>query len=148
MKSSFGPRVRVELVRDDGPTHPEPITTAGDIYKLLRDEARRWDREHFLTIMLDKDHRVLGIEEIAVGSLTGAPVHPREVFKGLILANADAFIAVHNHHGNTTPSREDIAITERLKAAAELLGIRFLDHVIIGPNGYTSFLDDGYLKLP
>jgi DNA repair protein RadC len=94
--------------------------------------------------MLDKDHRVLGIEEVSIGSATAAMVHPREVFKGLILANADAFVAVHSHLGDATPSREDLDITQELKAAADLLGIRFLDHVIIGRNRYVSFGDDGY----
>ena len=144
MKSYVGPRVRVELIRDQGPAHADPITAAVEVYDLLRDEANRWDREHFLTVMLDKDHRVLGIEEVSIGSATATNVHPREVFKGLILANADAFVAVHNHLGDATPSREDQEITQRLRAAAELLGIRFLDHVIIGRERYVSFVNDGY----
>lgn len=144
MRPSIGPRVRVELVRNHESVHTDPITTAVDVYNLLQDEVGRWDREHFLTIMLDKDHRVLGIEEVSIGSATAATVHPREVFKGLILANADAFVVVHNHLGDATPSREDLDITQELKAAADLLGIRFLDHVIIGRNRYVSFVDDGY----
>ena len=71
-----------------------------------------------------------------MGSLTAALVHPREVFKAAILSNAAALILVHNHpSGDPTPSAEDRAITERLRQVGELVGIRVLDHVVIGDEG-------------
>jgi DNA repair protein RadC len=145
MHLTIGPRVRIEMIREDRPIYPEPIRGTYDVYALLRDEALKWDREHFLTIALDNKHHVIAIEEVAVGSLTSAIVCPREVMKGLVLCNAAAFVAVHNHcSGQPAPSPEDIAITRRLREAAEIMGIRFLDHVIIGRGKYVSMSDDGY----
>ncbi|MBI3782950.1 MAG: DNA repair protein RadC [Deltaproteobacteria bacterium] len=139
-------RVRVELVRD-APATTESIvfTGAASIYAFLREDVAAWDRERFLTVILDNKHRLIGIEEVSVGTLSSALVHPREVFKAIILANAAAFAVAHNHpSGDPTPSREDIEITRRLREVADLFGIRFLDHIIIGRGRYVSFVDDGY----
>ncbi len=70
-------RVRVELVRDATPPTSAPLRNSTDLYALLRDEAAGWDRERFVSVMLDNKHRVLGIEEVSVGTLTSALVHPR-----------------------------------------------------------------------
>ena len=124
--------------------YPQPIRQPRDIFDLLRDEARSWDRERFVTVALDSGHRMLGLEEVSVGSLVAAPVHPREVFKALILANAAAFIGVHNHpSGEPTPSIEDIGLTQKLREAGELLCIRLLDHIILGRDRFTSLLECG-----
>ena len=124
--------------------YPQPIRQPRDIFDLLGDEARRWDRERFVTVALDSGHRILGLEEVSVGSLNTAPIHPREIFKALILANAAAFIGVHNHpSGEPTPSKEDIAVTRKLREAGELLGIPLLDHIILGRDGFTSLLECG-----
>jgi DNA repair protein RadC len=138
-------RVRVELVRDaDPPGEPVVIRGAGDVYAFLKDEVATWDRERFLTLILD-NKRLIGVEEVSVGSLTASIVHPREVFKAILLSNGAAFLACHNHPaGIATPSKEDIEITRRLKEGAELLGVRFLDHIIIGRGVFVSFVDDGY----
>ena len=73
---------------------------------------------------------------------------PREACKAIILTNAAAFLAVHNHpSGDPTPSREQIQITRRLRQIADAFGVRFLDHVLIGTDRYVSFVDDGYWEL-
>ena len=78
--------------------------------------------------------------------MTASIVHPREVFKEAILESAYSFIAVHNHpSGETTPSKEDIAITKRLQEVGQVMGIQLLDHVIVSSEGYTSLKDGGYL---
>lgn len=139
------PRVRVELVRDADPLDPVRLQGSADVYAYLRDEVDRWDRERFLTLILNNKHMLLGIEEVSVGSLTASIVHPREVFKAIILANAAAFIVAHNHpSGDPTPSKEDIDITRRLREIADLMAIRLLDHIVIGKGRYVSFVDDGY----
>jgi DNA repair protein RadC len=139
------PRVRVELVRDPAPPEPIALRGSGDVYAFLKEEVATWDRERFLTLLLDNKHYLIGIEEVSVGTLTATLVHPREVFKAIILANAAAFIVAHGHpSGDPTPSRDDIEITRRLKEAAEILGVRFLDHIVIGRGRYVSFVDDGY----
>ncbi len=139
------PRVRVELVRDADPFDPVRLQGSADVYAYLRDEVDRWDRERVLTLILNNKHILLGIEEVSVGSLTASIVHPREVFKAIILANAAAFIVAHNHpSGDPTPSKEDIDITRRLREIADLMAIRLLDHIVIGKGRYVSFVDDGY----
>jgi DNA repair protein RadC len=76
--------------------------------------------------------------------LTASIVHPREVFKAAIIENAAAIILLHNHpSGDATPSQEDEALTARLRAAGDLLGIRVLDYVVIGSGCYVSFVDSG-----
>jgi DNA repair protein RadC len=105
-----------------------------------------FDREAFFVIMLDQRHAVLGIEMVSMGSLTASLVHPREVYRPAILAQAAAVAFVHNHpSGDTTPSTEDKRLTDRLKQAGEILGIRVIDHVIVGANGHHSFADCGQL---
>lgn len=84
---------------------------------------------------------------ISEGSLTASVVHPREVIKEAIKESAAAVILVHNHpSGEPKPSDEDIEITSRLVQACDLVGIRVLDHVIIGGDGYMSFVDEGLMK--
>lgn len=140
-----GPRVRIALVHESDPPDVVVMRRSADIYALFRDEAATWDREQFLTVILDNKHKVIAIDQVSVGSLTASIVHPREVFKAIVLANAAAFICVHNHpSGDPTPSKEDIEITRRLKEGAELLGIRLLDHIIVGRGSFVSFVDDGY----
>src|SRR5437870_9711185 len=83
---------------------------------------------------------------VARDSLDSLLVHPREVFKAAILANAAAIIVMHNHpSGDPTPSREDREITARLKLCGEELGIPLVDHVVIGADSYRSFAESGLL---
>jgi DNA repair protein RadC len=83
-----------------------------------------------------------------VGTLTSAVVHPREVFKTAIRESADALVFVHNHpSGDPTPSVEDIEITDRLLEVSRLVGIRVLDHVVIGDGAYVSFHERGLIDV-
>ncbi|HEY2933115.1 MAG TPA: DNA repair protein RadC [Acidobacteriota bacterium] len=102
--------------------------------------------EVFRVILLDGKNRMLFYEDISRGSLTGALVHPREVFWSAIHHRAAAIICLHNHpSGDPEPSAEDREITARLKQAGDLLGIRVLDHIVIGDGCYVSFQDRGEL---
>ena len=137
---------RVMLVRDAPFGYGEPLRTSREVIALLEPDARRWDREHFLVLALDGKNRVLGVEDISTGSLSASLVHPREVLKGLLLANAAAFVLAHNHpSGDPTPSAEDRAITQRLKECGELLGLRLLDHVVLGHGRFISMADEAIL---
>jgi DNA repair protein RadC len=112
---------------------------AAQVYEAFRDEFGRLDREVFVVLLLDGRNQVLGFNTVSVGSLTTALVHPREVFKAAILANAAAVILVHNHpSGSAEPSAEDHALTARLEQAGELLGIRVVDHIVVGDGQYRS----------
>ena len=117
-----------------------------DIYHTFRERYEKLDREDFLVILLDNKNGRLGYNVVSMGSLTASVVHPREVFKAAVLTNAARLLLIHNHpSGDSTPSKEDIDITKRLKEGGEILGIQILDHVIIGEGRYFSFADKGML---
>jgi len=125
-------------------TPDTPLTTARQTAELFASLSQE-TKEHFVCCHLDNKNKLLCIETVSVGSLTASVVHPREVFKSALLSSAAALIVLHNHpSGDPEPSREDLDITRRLKEGAELLGLRLLDHVIIGHSGrYVSLADRG-----
>ena len=98
-------------------------------------------------IALNQKNSVLGVFEVSRGHLSGAMVHPREVFKRAILVNSASIIVAHNHpSGDTTPSEDDLAITKRLVKAGELLGVKVLDHLIVGyDDDFMSFREQRLL---
>lgn len=113
---------------------------------LAREILKREDqeKEHFYILLLDSKNRLKSVKHISTGTLTSSLVHPREVFRPAILAGSASIVAFHNHpSGDTSPSKEDISITERLQEVGDLVGIEFLDHVIISEkdNSYRSFQD-------
>lgn len=118
------------------------LAGACDVWAYVRDQLAGEMREHFIVITLDVRHRVIAKHLIAIGSLTGVEVHPREVFKVAILDSAAALILVHNHpSGDPSPSRTDIELTQRLRDVGETHGIPVVDHVIMGDQGYTSLAE-------
>ncbi len=144
------PIYRVTLVRESTLAyHDVPqMRSSKDVATLLRAYLKEVDREYFVVFFLDQKNRLTGIHTVSMGSLTASVVHPREVFKGAILAQAAAIIGGHNHpSGDVQPSREDRALTARLYQAGKLLGIHMLDHIIVGSEGhYFSFADEGLLE--
>jgi len=132
-------KVRVELVRENNAPPRPTVTSPSEVANLVMDLNKK-DREHFLCIHLDTRNAVIGIEEVTIGSLNAAVVHPREIFKAAILNNAMGIILVHNHpSGDCDPSEDDIEITKRLAKACEIMGIEALDHIIVGGGKYFSF---------
>jgi len=116
------------------------------IFDHFHSRLRDHKKEIFCVVLLDARHRVMGEERISEGSLTSSIVHPREVFVPAVRESAGAVVFVHNHpSGEPSPSEDDIAVTRRLERAAELLGIRVLDHVIIGDGVYASFKEMGLI---
>jgi len=123
----------------------EPLRGSGDIYAHFRERLATEPYELFYAVLLDNKHRKLRDVMLSKGSLTASIVHPRDVFVQVVRHSAAAVVFVHNHpSGDATPSKEDIEITQRLRAAGELMGVRVLDHVVIGKGRYVSFVDDGY----
>ncbi|HIJ81313.1 MAG TPA: DNA repair protein RadC [Desulfuromonadales bacterium] len=109
-----------------------------DTFSFLMKETK----EMFVTLHLDGKNRIICMDLVSIGSLNQSIVHPREVFKTACLSNAAAIILVHQHPtGDSTPSSEDIAITKRLKEAGEIMGIKVLDHIIVGDGEYMSFVE-------
>ena len=110
-----------------------------DVVAFVGLKLKKEQREHFLVLLLNARHEVMGRETVSIGSLNASIVHPREVFKPAITTSAASIILVHNHpSGDPEPSEEDLSITKRLVEAGELLGIGVLDHVIIAERGVVS----------
>lgn len=136
----IGPRIRVELVREYEPVYEHAVIVPQDVINLVGETLRRSDRERMLSIALDAAHHVVAVEEVSVGTATNTPVHPREVMKALILANAAAFILVHNHpSGNAEPSNADWVVTRQMERVGELMDIKLLDHIIIAGSSHWSW---------
>ena len=140
------PRYRVTLVRENRALPPSlSLNTSVAAAAVLRPLFARLDREHFLVCGLDAKHVIIGINVVSIGSLNMAIVHPREVFKPLILMNAAAWICAHNHPSDdVSPSQEDRVLTSRLRQGADLLGITLLDHLILTDERCFSFADQGW----
>lgn len=148
LKSAFTLARRMALeMRREAPTLDGPELIAN----LLREENRAYEVEHFQVVLLNTRRRLIRVEKISQGTLDTILVHPREVFKSAIAANAAAVVLVHNHpSGDPTPSEADIKVTRDLIRAGQLLKIEVLDHVIIGratserPKDFVSLRELGY----
>jgi len=127
---------------------PRPIISSPqDAVNLVMEDMRYCPEERFRAMFLDTRHQVISApDEISKGTLNASLVHPREVFKAAIKATAAAVLLVHNHpSGDPTPSKEDLALTARMKQAGDLVGIPVLDHLIIGDGRFVSLKDKGLL---
>ena len=129
---------------------PPLLDSPASIAELMAEELRLAEVEEFHAVLLNTRRRLIRSERISQGTLDTILVHPREVFRAAILANAHAFILVHNHpSGDSTPSDADIRVTRDLVRASQLMKIELLDHVILGrksdknPRGYTSLRELG-----
>jgi DNA repair protein RadC len=121
----------------------EPIRDAASVFAHVRGRLPQLDREVFLALLLDGRNRLRTEVCVSEGTLTTALVHPREVFAPAIRDRAAALILVHNHpSGDPTPSSEDVALTERLRQVGEVVGIRVLDHVVVGHGRYMSLAEE------
>jgi len=124
----------------------EPLRSAEDVFRHFHESLAGEKRELFYVVLLNNKNKKIRDVKISEGSLTASLVHPREVYNPVIRESAAAVIFVHNHpSGDPAPSPEDIEITRRLKEVGEVMGIRVLDHVVIGHDRYFSFNDRGLL---
>jgi DNA repair protein RadC len=124
----------------------EPLRSAEDVFRHFHENLAREKRELFYVVLLNNKNKKIRDVKISEGSLTASLVHPREVYNPVIRESAAAVIFVHNHpSGDPAPSPEDIEITRRLKEVGEVMGVRVLDHVVIGHERYFSFSDRGLL---
>jgi DNA repair protein RadC len=119
------------------------ITFPTDVLPIISHFADR-KQEHFICVSVNGANEVIMARVVSVGLVNRTQVHPREVFADPITDRASGIIVAHNHPAGTlTPSKEDIEVTRRLKAAGETLGIKLLDHIIFNRKGYYSFLENG-----
>ena len=122
------------------------------IADLLREECRPYGVEHFFAILLDTRRRLISKVHLTNGTLDAAIVHPRDVFRHAVVANASAMVLAHNHpSGDPTPSKADITVTRDLVRAGQLLKIEVLDHIILGrrtderPREFVSMKELGFI---
>lgn len=129
--------VRIEKIR---------ISSPNDAAVVMMESMRYLKKEHFKTLLLDTKNQIIKESEISVGSLNSSIVHPREVFKEAVINSASSIIMVHNHpSGDSEPSHEDIVLTNRLEECGKMMGIKVLDHIIIGDGVFYSFKEEGIL---
>ena len=121
------------------------ISCAEDVFKLFQDRLKDKNEEHFYVLMLNNQNNIIAEQEVSKGILDASIIHPREVFKPAIKNSASKIILVHNHpSGNPEPSGEDLDITEKLTEAGNQIGIKILDHVIIGKEKYYSNKEESH----
>ena len=111
------------------------------------EELRYLKQETFRILLLNAKGDIISIETISAGELTSTLVHPREVFRPAVKKSAAAMVLVHNHpSGDPQPSSEDVETTFRLQECGRLMGIRVLDHLVIGDGTYISMVSEGLMK--
>ena len=125
------------------------ISKSNDAYDIL---IQQWnaDRiellEEFKILLVNRRNRVLGMVDISQGGLSGTVADPKVIFAAALKSCASGIVLAHNHpSGELDPSREDIALTNKIKAGAELLDLKVLDHLIISKDNYYSFADEGMM---
>ncbi len=136
-----------QVIRENAPAYLKDhrIRKAEDVYELMHD-LQLEAKEHFITLHMDSQNSIICIDRVSTGSLNQFIVHPSDVFKGALLSSAAGLILVHNHpSGNAEPSSEDVAVSKRLQQAGDLIGIKVLDHVIVGEHRFTSLAERGLI---
>ncbi len=131
----------------EGPAARAVIRGPRDVFELCAPAVRDLPQEEFRVLLLNTQHAVLREVVVTRGTLDGALVHPREVFRTAIAEGAAAVILVHNHpSGDPSPSPEDRSVTRQLAEAGKVIGIPVVDHVVIGDARYTSFVEAGLME--
>lgn len=122
------------------------ITSPKDIANMLMIEMANMNQEILKLIVLNTKNKVIRVKDVFKGSLNSSIVHPREIYCEAIKCGGASIIICHNHpSGDSTPSKEDLNITLRIKECGKLIGIDLLDHIIIGDNEYTSLKEKGII---
>ena len=120
------------------------LNKTSKVYEYYKDILGYKQQEHFYCVYLDNKKRVIKDKLLFIGTLNYSVVHPREVFKNAYMLSASSIICVHNHPtGNVLPSKQDLDLTKNLILVGNILGIKVVDHVIIGKDNYYSFLENG-----
>ncbi|MFJ2680791.1 RadC family protein [Pseudomonas sivasensis] len=122
------------------------LTSPKEVFSHLQALLADYEHEVFALLLLDNRHRVIVFHELFRGTLNGANVYPREVVKTALEHNAAATVLVHNHpSGDPEPSQADLTLTHKLQEALNLVGVRTLDHIVVGHEGCISLAEQGYL---
>ncbi len=143
---SIAAALEIGIRRAASATHREHITRSTDIADYLRASLEYRKKEVFVVVFLNRGNKIMHIEYISEGGLTGTVADPRVILKKALEHNATAMILCHNHpSGSLRPSNADELLTQKIKQAAAFLDIRIMDHIIVSSEGYFSFADEGML---
>jgi DNA repair protein RadC len=127
-------------LKDQEQEKVERISTSADVVRLVSGRFEGISQELFIAISVDIKNRPISIDEVARGAAESVSFFPRDVFSKAVTLGASGIVCVHNHpSGDPSPSPEDHRLTDRLREGAKLLGIRFLDHVIVANGSHYSF---------
>lgn len=141
--------ISLRIVREKPSTlYPDRfVRCAQDAVRLLRPYLDHLDREHFLCLNLSTKNEPVSVMCCSIGSLDSTIVVPRDILKSACISNAASVLCAHNHpSGDPTPSEQDVAVTKRLSQCCEMLGIGFLDHLVVGESGrFTSLRNEGLI---
>ena len=123
------------------------IRSPKDVFENYRSLFDGQVKEIFVVLWLSSANKVIGFETVSIGTLNSSLVHPREIFRGAVVATCASIILAHNHpSGNPEPSQEDIAITKQLVDSGKILGIPVHDHLIFADSTYTSLAERGLIN--
>ena len=136
----------IELAPEFTNTRSVTILSPEDVFRNYQSLFKDQVRERFVVFWLNSVNKILGFEVITEGLLNSSLVHPREVFRGAIVATSAAILIAHNHpSGNPEPSQDDIAITKQLVEAGKIIGITVHDHIIFAGDLFASFAERGLI---
>lgn len=139
----FSNRIEAEKVKIIG----KRLTNSQMVYEYYKNKISNKKQEYFYVVYLDNFKKIINDKLLFIGTINHSVVHPREIFKEAYMLSASAIICVHNHPtGNIFPSKEDINITNNLVQIGTLLGIKMVDHIIIGKEQYYSFLENNDIE--
>lgn len=135
--------VRLSIVREpagNGYRQPRVVYSGADVAELVREFIGSEPREVFVAVYLDTRHKPIAVYRVGVGDAGSAPVPPVSVFGPAVHLQATALVVAHNHpSGDPTPSSDDNAVTDRLREAGDLLGVKLLDHLVLGDRTFHSY---------
>lgn len=124
----------------------EPITSPADAMRVIEKHLSDEPEEHVIALAMNINGEIIALHEISHGDITSASVTPGNILKRILLNNAAAFIMAHNHpSGNCEPSSEDDDVTRRVNEAAQIVGVKMLDHIIIGNGKNYSYKSNGLI---
>jgi DNA repair protein RadC len=139
------------VIKEEGVEYPKRsdirMRTPENWVSQVPDAIRYANKEMFMVANVSAKNYLISLEVVTMGILDASLIHPREVFRQAIVANAAAVLVGHNHpSGDPTPSNEDIRLTRQLVEAGKVVDIRVMDHIIVGADRFVSFREQGLVN--
>lgn len=145
----IAPHYELRRVARTGPLERTIVRTPQDAAPILRPLFHGRVTEALIALYLDAKHRAIGTVEVARGGMNVVHVAPRDLYQIALIFDASGCVMAHNHpSGDAVPSEDDVALTKRLRAAGDLLGVQMLDHLVIAEGAYFSFTSGRIFRDP